>query len=116
MRIARALTLSFLVLVLSLASVTMALARHQARPVDAVVLCTGYGMVTVSLDAEGRPTGPVLPCPECTPPMAGLTGETGALPGPAVRLVAVDFDRRARPAPARLPLRPYPPRGPPGKV
>lgn len=54
-----------LVLALSVASVTMAVARGQDAPAGTMVICAGYGVVTLALDAEGNPVGPVHPCPDC---------------------------------------------------
>lgn len=68
----RAFSLVWLVLVLVAGSVTMSMARHQARAVDQVVICTGYGIVSISLDEDGNPTGSILPCPDCTPALSAL--------------------------------------------
>jgi hypothetical protein len=68
MRLSRVLSLIGMVLVLATGSVTMAMARHQAHAVAGqIVICSGYGFVTISVDAEGNPTGPMLPCPDCVP-------------------------------------------------
>lgn len=90
-----------LALVVALASVTMAQARHQPRIAGAAVLCTNAGIVAVAVDAQGRPTGPVLPCPDCLPPQLALPGAAPALPAPALRLVAREpAELRPRLAPA----------------
>jgi hypothetical protein len=87
-----------LALVLALASQTMAVARtHAAQPGMTMVICSGYGVTTVTLDAEGNPTGPVHPCPDClsglslAPPAATVTpaaprtrADTAALPPLAI--------------------------------
>ena len=73
MSMRRALALVFLTLVLATGSVTMAVARHQMRAVGQLVLCTGYGIVMIGVDETGKPTGPILPCPDCTPALAALT-------------------------------------------
>jgi hypothetical protein len=67
MKLFRALSLIGMVLVLATGSVTMSMARHQARAVDQIVICSGYGYVTISVDADGNPTGPILPCPDSVP-------------------------------------------------
>lgn len=54
-----------LVLALGLASVTMAVARANAAGATQIILCSGYGVATVTLDADGNPTGPLHPCPDC---------------------------------------------------
>jgi hypothetical protein len=56
----------------------MAMARGTPAPVGQAVLCSGTGLVTVLVDAEGQPTGQVHICPDCalsilagvTPPLA----------------------------------------------
>jgi len=73
MQFLRTLSLVGLVLVLVTGSVTMASARHQARAVGETVICTGYGLATIALDADGNPTGPVILCPDCMPALAALT-------------------------------------------
>lgn len=63
MRILFSLVLS---LVLALASGTMAVARAQGSGgVGQITICSGYGVVSISVDAEGNPVGPVHPCPDC---------------------------------------------------
>lgn len=56
---------ALLILVLMATSVTMAVARGQVPSGETMVICSGYGTTTISLDADGNPTGPVHPCPEC---------------------------------------------------
>lgn len=81
----RLFNLLLLCAALAAASVSMAVARGQAAALPhgtAVVICTGYGVMTITLDDQGNPIGPVHPCPEC---LAGLT--TYLPPGP------IAFDR-----------------------
>jgi hypothetical protein len=97
---------------LSLTSVTVAVARTQAMGATEMVICSGYGVVTVTLDANGNPTGPVHPCPDC---LAGVTAFlVPSHPAPALRpatraevLVPLappaHTDRLAPPAAARGP-------------
>jgi hypothetical protein len=54
-----------LALCLALTSGAMAVARGQAPAVGQIVLCTGLGVVSVGIDAEGNPTGPAHICPYC---------------------------------------------------
>lgn len=61
----RSYLFAFTVLCLVLTSQTMAMARGAQGPAGQVVLCTGTGPVTVLIDAEGQPTGPVHICPDC---------------------------------------------------
>lgn len=103
-----------LALVLGLTSGTMAVARgHAAAPGEAMVICTGYGLVTVTLDADGNPTGPVLPCPDCVAALAALPAGPAALPVLPQRRARAARPPRRGPVPAR-PCRSRPARGPPG--
>lgn len=69
----RSLAMVLLCLALVASSVTMAVARSQAAAMSAGVftaeICSGYGVTTITLDADGNPVGPVHPCPDC---LAGL--------------------------------------------
>lgn len=78
MRTALAIILSA---VIGLASVTMAVARGQAAGVSEVTICSGYGVVSITLDAEGNPVGPVHPCPDC------LAGGIAVLTDPVAQAV-----------------------------
>jgi hypothetical protein len=112
----RALSLIVLVLTLTVSGVSASMARHNAPAVGDMVLCTGGGMISVSVDAEGRPTGPMLPCPDCLPPMAALAGNAGALAGPETRVAPLAHALRDLPGPeAAAPVH-HPPRGPPETV
>ncbi|MBZ4690620.1 MAG: hypothetical protein JG765_1871 [Cereibacter sp.] len=64
MRLRPLLTLA-LVLALALTSLTMAVARGQAMPAGEMVICSGYGVTTVAVDAQGKPVGVLHPCPKC---------------------------------------------------
>lgn len=77
----RSLALTLLALAVMVSSVTMAQARHQPRALGEVELCTSTGMITVQIDADGNPTGPMLPCPDCT------VGVSGGEPSPAAATV-----------------------------
>lgn len=90
-----------LALTVALSSVTMAQARHHARAADMVQLCTGVGMIVVAVDAQGNPTGPMLPCPDCTPALAALAGADGPSPGLARRLIPLAFATPDSLAPVR---------------
>lgn len=46
-------------------SVTMAAARGMVATGQAVVICSGYGVVTILVDDKGEPVGTVHPCPDC---------------------------------------------------
>ncbi|THD81523.1 hypothetical protein E7811_16585 [Aliigemmobacter aestuarii] len=104
-----------LALMLSLTSVTMAVARGQATGGEAMVICSGYGVVTITLDEDGNPVGPVHLCPDC---LAGLglavLPDAPTVQRPASRSAAVVAVARALPAGASLPLPKA--RGPPAAV
>lgn len=87
MRVILSLILS---LVLALASGTMAVARTQASAFGQITICSGYGIVTVSVDAEGNPVGPVHPCPDC------LTGVMLAGPLPMAIVASQPLSRAVR--------------------
>lgn len=53
----------------------MAVARGAANPVDHMVICTGLGLVTVHLDAQGNPVGPPHICPDA---IVGFFADAGA--------------------------------------
>lgn len=55
----------FLALMLSVTSVGFAQARHQAMGAESFVICTGYGLVQISIDANGNPVERTVPCPDC---------------------------------------------------
>lgn len=54
----------FLALTLALTSQAFALARGQAAAAGEMVICAGGGFLTITVDAEGKPTGPAHVCPD----------------------------------------------------
>lgn len=54
----------FAALALAASSVTMAAARGHTRTAGEVVICSGYGLTTVTVEAAGRPCGTVQICPD----------------------------------------------------
>ena len=111
----RLITGWLLALVLALTSVTASVARAQAAGATDIVICSGYGIVTVSVDESGNPTGPVHDCPFCLAAMGAAL-----LPGlPVVARPLSDGMRMDRPGEVAGWARPaLPPlaRGPPGAV
>lgn len=55
---------------MALSSATMATARGHVVQGDAIVICSGYGVVTILVGPDGEPLGAVHPCPDCTPHLA----------------------------------------------
>lgn len=61
------LTLSLLLcLGLALTGGTMAVMRGQMAQSFTMVICTGHGTATVTLDADGNPVDFMHACPDCT--------------------------------------------------
>ena len=60
-------------LIVAWSSVGFAQARHHAAGAQTLVICTGYGLVQITIDADGNPVERALPCPDCVVmPMAVL--------------------------------------------
>ncbi|MBD3763654.1 MAG: hypothetical protein IE927_02655 [Rhodobacterales bacterium] len=113
-RFIRPLTLA-LALIVALTSGTMAVARGQTRVGDRIVICSGYGLVTVELDENGTPVGPVHICPDCT--LSHLAHLPAA--APVLRAPQGRARRLGRPRSRHGAGRPQPrprARGPPGAV
>jgi hypothetical protein len=53
-----------LALVLALGSVGFARSHHAGAGVDQYVICTGYGLVTISVDENGNRVADGVPCPD----------------------------------------------------
>lgn len=87
----RVLTALCLSLTLALSGVTLARAHGGAAGLHQVVICSGAGIVTLTLDARGNPAGPPLPCPDCIAGLAAALPQQAAAPAerlqPAARLV-----------------------------
>lgn len=52
-------------LVVAVTSQQMMVMRGQNMAVGEMILCTGQGPVSVSVDENGQPTGPAHICPDC---------------------------------------------------
>jgi len=119
MRFLRFVSATLLILALAAGSVSMAVARGHAAAAaggSTIVICSGYGVMTITLDADGNPTGPVMPCPDC---LAGL-----ALASLPEQIALPDFTspcHRLGPARSTAQIVAFslllpPARGPPGPV
>lgn len=75
-------------LALALTSLSLAVARGQGAASGEIVICTGFGLQTIAVDAQGNPTGPAHVCPDGVAALASLAVLPPVLP--------------ARPAAARL--------------
>ena len=82
MALARICFAVVLALVVALGSLTHALARYQAAGAQTLVICTGYGLVRITLDAEGNPVEHTLPCPDCILSLASLAVESRTVARP----------------------------------
>jgi hypothetical protein len=69
---------------LALTSQSLATARGHAAVAGEIVLCSGEGLVTITVDAQGNPTGPAHYCPDCALSLF-VAVESGA-PAPAQAL------------------------------
>ena len=61
-----------LALSVALASFGHAQARNQAHGATTLVICTGYGLVRITMDIDGKPVEQTLPCPDCILTLAAL--------------------------------------------
>jgi len=103
MRRASRLLALFTALVLGLSSVGAGHARGHAQHAGAIVICTGQGVVTLRVDAEGRPVERQVPCPDCVLSLLACAGvPPGALPAPLPRLAPRPVRQAAQVAPGRL--------------
>lgn len=111
--VTRTLTALLLSLALALSGVTPARAHAAAPGLHEVVICSGDGTVTLTLDAEGNPAGPPLPCPDCIAGLAAALPEKPA--APPDRLQPSEQSLLLPPDTSRAATRPYTrrARGPP---
>lgn len=73
-----------LALTLAIASVGFVQARHLAVGAETVVICTGYGLVHITIDADGNPVERTLPCPDCVVVPLALAPAFSAVPLPVI--------------------------------
>lgn len=111
--------LIWLCLVLATGSVTMAVARGQSAALaggGVIVICTGYGVTSITVDADGNPVGPVHPCPDC---LAGLAAYISPAPATLPALTSRVSVVQSLPRPSfavRSIGRTPPARGPPALI
>jgi hypothetical protein len=88
--ILRALASAFLVVVLSLTSVTAAVAHMRAAGAVQIALCGTPGIEEViTLDAFGNPISMMHHCPDCLTLAAGVSPEAPQVARPLGRLMVV---------------------------
>lgn len=68
-----------LALTVAFASVGFVQARHMAAGAQTMVICTGYGLVQITIDADGNPVERTLPCPDCVVVPLALVADAGAV-------------------------------------
>jgi hypothetical protein len=110
-RVFRITTIWLLALCMIASGVTSAIARSAAHGQYSVTICNEFGVVQITLDAQGNPVTPMHPCPDCVVALAGALPDPVPLPPrsvtwapfvPAVTETAV-FARHPLPAHARGP-------------
>ena len=103
---------TLLALCLAVTSVTSVQAKARAGSLDQVVICTGYGIVQITVDAEGNPVQAIHACPDCVNALAASLPDVHGVARPAgMPLAVVRAGARAEVA-RRNALLP-PARGPP---
>lgn len=84
--------LTFVAVVAILATILTAGAvgagRGQATVAGEIVICSGGAAVTISLDAEGNPTGPAHWCPDCVLTLLAGLSVASVVPAPPAGLSA----------------------------
>lgn len=86
--------LTYLRLLLAVAvlatSQQMAIARGMPGPAGSMVICSGQGLITVTLDENGNPVGPVHVCPDAALTLMVSAGVSFDAPQVALRWVRVE--------------------------
>ncbi|WP_371037499.1 MULTISPECIES: hypothetical protein [unclassified Rhodosalinus] len=109
----RPLAALLLALCVVLTAQAMALARGQSSAAGEMVICTGAGLVTVAVDAEGNPAGPAHICPDCALSLIAAAPAAPQARARAPDLLTVRFARTAVPAPVAARHSPVSARDPP---
>lgn len=77
----------------------MAVARGQTSATGEMVICTGAGVVTVAVDADGNPTGPAHICPDCALSLIAAAPAAPQARAPAPYLLPLRFAWAPAPPP-----------------
>jgi hypothetical protein len=112
----RPLLSCILAVVLLVSAVAAGAARGQTRVAGQIVICSGAGVVTLWVDADGQPVPHQSACPDCV--MTALAAVWAGPAGPVVPLHALRAEPRARADAADLSARRVmpPARGPPARA
>ncbi|MDJ0825661.1 MAG: hypothetical protein QNJ16_09170 [Rhodobacter sp.] len=102
-----------LALIVALTSSAMAVARGHGTAAGSIVICSGAGVVTLQVDANGDPVGPAHICPDCAlhlldataPPAPEIAGQLDTPQGSAPALPALAKIHRTETPQARAPPR-----------
>ncbi|MCC5959173.1 MAG: hypothetical protein JJU08_07510 [Rhodobacteraceae bacterium] len=94
-KLMRSLSVVALALSLALASIGFVQARHLAAGAQTLVICTGYGLVSITIDADGNPVEHTLPCPDCVMTVAAGLPASVLLPVAMSRPYRMTWDAGA---------------------
>lgn len=75
------LTAATLVVLVALTSAATAMSQLRGAAVGEMVICTGHGMRTVLIDADGQPVDAKVECPECLISQADLPAMAASFEG-----------------------------------
>lgn len=89
--ILRSLSALTLALVLAVSGQTMVAAQHNAAVVGEMEICTGFGIVTVQMDAEGNPTGPLIVCADFASTLSADAQVAGCLSAPQPIWITLEY-------------------------
>lgn len=95
LKLMRSLSGVALALSLALASIGFVQARHLAAGAQTLVICTGYGLVSITIDADGNPVEHTLPCPDCVMPVVAGLFDPELMPVVLSRAYGVQWDSGA---------------------
>lgn len=108
----RTLVAAVAILAIVLTAGVAGAARGQAMAVGEMVICTGGAVVTITVDADGNPTGPAHWCPDCVLTLLAGVADVRVLPQPPAGISVAAFAPGLPAGPGRLPPVPTA-RGPP---
>ena len=91
MYLIRIFSFGLLVALIGITSQTMAVSRGHAAATGQIVLCTGAGLQTIQIDAEGNPTQGGHYCPDCVL-VAWVASETQPMAIPQGEALQIDTD------------------------
>lgn len=108
----RTLVAAVAVLAIVLTTGVVGAARGHATAAGEIVICSGGAVVTITVDADGKPTGPAHWCPDCVLTLLAGVADVRVLPQPPAGISVAAFAPGLPAGPGRLPPVPAA-RGPP---